>query len=374
MSSDLTKRASETPLARRAFLTSGLGAAAATVAAPAIAQSLPQVRWRMPSSFGRNLDALYGSAQVFINTVRDLTDGRFEIQWFGPGEIVPPLAIAPSVQNGTIEMGQTASFYHVGLDPTFAVASGVPFGMNVRGHAAWLVNGGGNELLDEFYREYNIQALFAGNTGAQSAGWFRKEIKSMDDFRGVKMRIVGLAAQVFAAAGGVPQQIAPGDIYAALERGSIDGTKFTSPIDDERLGFVKVAPYYYFPAWNDGGTAVHMFINLDKWNELPKSYQAALRAAAAHAGEYCQTKYDAENPKALRRIVAQGAQIRFLPNDVLESLSKAAAGIYADISAKNPRFKKLHDAYSSFAQDEYLWWQIAELSFDTLMARQYRRS
>lgn len=362
-------------IARRALLTGATASAAvAPLAAPAIAQTQPQIRWRMPSSFGKSLDTLHGSAQVFISAVRDLTDGRFEIQWFGPGEIVPPLAIAQAVRDNTVEMGQTASFYYVGLDPTFQLGSGLPFGMNVRGHAAWLVNGGGNALLDEFYRTQNLVALFAGNTGAQAAGWFRKEIRSLEDFRGLKMRIAGLAGQVFAAAGGVPQQIAVGDVYAALERGSIDGTKFTSPVDDEKLGFVKVAPYYYWPGWNDAGVAVHMFINRQQWDGLPKSYQAALRAAASHAGEFMQTKYDAENPKALRRIVGQGAQIRFLPNDVIEALHKSATGIWAELAAKNASFKRIYEAYAAAVQDQYLWWQISELAYDGMMARQLRRT
>jgi TRAP-type mannitol/chloroaromatic compound transport system substrate-binding protein len=363
-----------TIVGRRALLGAGLAAGAGAIAAPAVAQSQPAFRWRMPSSFGRNLDALHGSAQLFTSAVRDLTDGRFEIQWFGPGEIVPPLAIADAVSGGTVEIGQTASFYYTGKDPTYALASGLPFGMNVRGHAAWLVNGGGGELLDAFFRTQNIHALFAGNTGAQAAGWFRKEIKSMDDFRGLKMRIAGLAGQVFAAAGGVPQQIAPGDIYAALERGSIDGTKFTSPIDDEKLGFVRVAPYYYWPGWNDAGVAVHMFVNRQKWEELPKAYQAALRAAAAQAGEWMQTKYDAENPRALRRIIAAGAQLRFLPNDVIDELSKAAQSIWTELAHKHQSFRPVYDSYAAAVRDQYFWWQISELNYDSTMTRLMRRT
>ncbi len=374
MSKSRPAGAAKSAVARRSVLTAGLAGAATLIAAPAIAQSAPAIRWRMPSTFGRNLEALHGSAQVFINAVREITDGRFEIQWFGPGEIVPPLAIADAVSAGTIEIGQTASFYYIGKDPTYALACGLPFGMNVRGHAAWLVNGGGNELLDEFYKTQNIHALFAGNTGAQAAGWFRKEIKSMADFRGLKMRIAGLAGQVFSAAGGVAQQIAPGDIYGALERGSIDGTKFTSPIDDEKLGFVRVAPYYYWPGWNDAGVAVHMFVNRQKWDDLPKPYQAALKAAASQAGEFMQTKYDAENPRALRRIVGAGAQLRFLPNDVIDELSKAALTIWADIAAKNPGFRKIYESYAIALKDQYFWWQISELNYDATMTRLLRRS
>jgi TRAP-type mannitol/chloroaromatic compound transport system substrate-binding protein len=361
------------PVARRQVLGAGLAAASTLIAAPAIAQSAPKIRWRMPSSFARNLDALHGSALAFINTVRDLTDGNFEIQFFNPGEIVGALQIADAVTSGTVEIGQTASFYYIGKDPTYAISSGLVFGMNVRGHAAWLVNGGGNELMQRFYATQNIHALFAGNTGAQAAGWFRKEIRSINDFRGLKMRIAGLAGQVFAEAGGVPQQIPPGETYQALERGSIDGTKFTSPIDDEKLGFVRVAPFYYWPGWNDGGVAVHMFVNLAKWNELPKNYQAALRAAASVAGEFMQTKYDAENPQAVRRVIAAGAQIRFLPQDVIQALSQASDKVYGDIAGRNAGFKAIYDNYVSFLQGQYQWWRVSEFPFDSMMINKLTR-
>lgn len=358
-------------LGRRAVLTSGLGmaAAAGTLAAPAVAQSSPRITWRMPTTFGRTLTALHGSAEVFIKAVSDMTDGNFQIQWFGPGELVPPLGVADAVSNGTVEIGQTASFYSVGKNPTYAIASGLVFGMNVRGHAAWLVNGGGNEMMQSFYDSQNLYALFTGNTGAQAAGWFRKEIRSIDDFRGLKMRIAGLAGQVFAEAGGVPQQLPPGEIYTALERGSIDGTKFTSPIDDEKLGFARVAPYYYWPGWNDGGVAVHNFVNLERWNELPPTYQAVLKSGAALASEYMQTKYDAENPAALKRVLDAGAQIKFLPADVIEALSEASDTVYGRIAAENAQFKEIYDNYAAFREDMYLWWRVSELPFDTMMAR-----
>jgi TRAP-type mannitol/chloroaromatic compound transport system substrate-binding protein len=235
------------------------------------------------------------------------------------------------------------------------------------------VNGGGNDLMQKFFDTQKIHALFTGNTGAQAAGWFRKEIKSINDLRGLRMRIAGLAGQVFAEAGGVPQQIPPGDTYAALERGTIDGTKFTSPIDDEKLGFAKVAPFYYWPGWNDGGVAVHMFVNKDKWNELPKPYQAAMTAAASVAGEFMQTKYDAENPRALLRVVAAGAQIRFLPPDVIEALSRASDKVYGDIAGRNAGFKAVYDNYVSFMQAQYQWWRISELPFDTMMINKLAR-
>ena len=361
-------------VSRRHVLVAGVATASVALPAPAIAQSAPAIKWRMPSTFGKNLDALYGSTQVFIETVRDITDGRFAIQWFGPGDIVPPLAILDAVQAGTVEIGQTCSFYYLGKDPAFQFGSDLPFGMNASGHNAWMLNGGGQELLADFYKKFGVHGIYAGNTGAQMAGWFRKEIRSIADFRGLKMRIAGMAGDVLAKAGGVPQQIAPGDIYSALERGTIDGTKFTVPADDEKLGFLRVAPYYYYPGWNDPGVGVHMFVNLTNWQELPRPYQAALTAAGSRAAEYLQTKYSAENPKALRRLVAQGAQLKALPNDVVGELSKAAKALYAELSARSADFKKFYDSYSAFAAEHYLWWQVAEYSFDAIAIRERSRN
>lgn len=360
---------SKKSLSRRQVIATSAALATATMASPAIAQSSPVVKWRMPSTFGKNLEVLYGSSQVFIDTVRDLTDGQFVIQWYAPGEIVPPLAILDGVQAGTVEIGQSCSFYYIGKDPAFQFGSDLPFGMNAAGHNAWVSRGGGQELLNELYKKYNVCGIYAGNTGAQMAGWFRKEIKSIADLRGLKMRIAGMAGDVYAKAGGVPQQIAPGDIYSSLERGSIDGTKFTVPADDEKLGFVRVAPYYYYPGWNDPGVGVHMFVNLTHFQELPKRYQAALTAAGARAAEYLQTRYSVENPKALRRLIGQGAQLKALPPDVLAELAKSARELYAELSEKNADFKRMYDSYIAFGSDHYFWWQVAEYSFDSIAIR-----
>lgn len=357
-------------IGRRQVLAAGLGvSAAAGLGAPAIAQSNPSITWRMPTTFGRNLTALYGSAELFIKVVSEMTDGNFTIQWFGPGELVPPLGVADAVAEGTVEMGQTTAFYNVGKDPTWALATGLVFGMNVRGHGAWLVNGGGAEMMQQFFDENGLHALFTGNTGAQSAGWFRKEIRSVDDLQGLRVRMAGLAGQVLAEAGGSPQQIAPGEIYTALERGTIDGTKFTSPIDDEQLGFARVAPNYYWPGWNDGGAAVHTFVNLDLWNDLPQNYKGILKAAASHAAEFAQTKYDAENPAAVKRVIDAGAQIRFLPADVINALSEASDTVYGRIASENSRFGEIYKHYTAYREDFYYWWRISELPYDAMMVR-----
>lgn len=295
-----------TTMKRRDFFrqaaTASAGAAAATalaapLAAPAIAQSSPKINWRLTSSFTKNTDVLFAASTDIATSVAEATDGNFTIQTFAAGELVPGLQAADAVSNGTVEMAHTCSYYYIGKDPTFALGTAVPFGLNARMTNSWFTIGGGNELLNEFLSTYNLYALPAGNTGAQMGGWFRKEINTVDDLKGLKMRIAGLAGQVMQKLGVTPQQIAGGDVYAALEKGTIDATEFVGPYDDQKLGFVKVAKYYYYPAWWEGGPAVHAFFNLEKFNGLPKSYQRILKDACANANTNMLARYDAKNAK-----------------------------------------------------------------------------
>src|SRR5215471_3055776 len=270
---------------RREFLkVTGIGAAgAATLAAPAIAQSMPEIKWRMTTSWPKSLDTIHGGAEMMAKVVGEATDGKFQIQTFAAGEIVPGLQVLDAVQNGTVEMGHTASYYYFGKDPTFTFGSSLPFGPNARLNQAWYMLGGGKDLLNEFFKGYNVTSLLAGNTTCQMGGWFRKEIKTLNDLNGLKFRVGGFAGRVLQKLGCVPQQIAGGDIYPALEKGTIDAAEWVGPYDDEKLGLNKVAPYYYYPGWWEGSTANHMLVNLAKWNELPKRYQTILAGAAAQA-------------------------------------------------------------------------------------------
>ena len=248
---------------RREFLkTAGVGLAATAVAMPAIAQGSPAISWRLTSSFPKSLDITYGGAEVFAKQVAELTDNRFKINVFAAGEIVPGLQAFDAASNGTVEMAHTVSYYYVGKDPTFAIASSVPFGLNARQQNAWLYQGGGNEAFNEFYKKFNVYGLPLGNTGAQMGGWFRKEVKTPEDLKGLKFRIGGIAGQVLQKLGVIPQQLAGGDIYPSLEKGTIDAAEWIGPYDDEKLGFYKVAPYYYYPGWWEGGPSLHGFISL----------------------------------------------------------------------------------------------------------------
>ena len=360
---------------RRDFIKSaGLGMAGAAVAAPAIAQSMPELKWRMTSSFPKSLDTIYGASEVFVKAVAEATDNKFQIQLFAAGEIVPGLQVLDAVQNGTVEMGNTASYYYIGKDPTFAFGTAVPFGLNSRMQTAWLQVGGGGELMNEFYKKYNVIAFLAGNTGCQMGGWYRKEIKEPKDFSGLKMRIGGFAGQVLTKLGVVPQQIAGGDIYPSLEKGTLDAAEWVGPYDDEKLGFQKVAKYYYYPGWWEGGPSLHNMVNIEKWNSLPASYKSIIKTASSLANETMQARYDAYNPAALKRLLSGGAQLRPFSTGVMEACLKAATEVYAETSAKNAEFKKVHDAMMAFRNDQYLWWQVAEFTYDNFMVRSRSRT
>ncbi|MHC4043326.1 TRAP transporter substrate-binding protein [Bradyrhizobium sp. 23AC] len=359
---------------RRDFLkVSAAGAAATAVASPAIAQSSPEVKWRLTSSFPKSLDTIYGGAEQLAKYVAEMTDNKFQIQVFAAGELVPGLQALDATSSGTVEMCHTVSYYYVGKDPTFAIFASVPFGLNARQQNSWLYQGGGMELANEFFKKSNVVGFPCGNTGTQMGGWFRKEIKTVADLSGLKMRIGGIAGQVLQKVGVVPQQLAGGDIYPALEKGTIDAAEWVGPYDDEKLGFAKVAKYYYYPGFWEGGPTVHAFTNLDKWNSLPKNYQAILTNATANANAWMAARYDMQNPAALKRLVAGGTQLRPFTNEVLEACLKATNELWADISAKNPDFKKSIDAMQAYRSDEYLWWQVAEYTYDSFMIRSRTR-
>ncbi len=233
---------------RRSFLKkAGLGLAAGTVAAPAIVHAQPVIQWRLASSFPKTLDTLYNAAELLAKRVSEGTEGKFQIRVFAGGEIVPGLQVLDAVQNGTVQCGHTAPYYYIGKDPAFAFATAVPFGLNARQQNAWMYYGGGIEAMAALFKEYGCVQFPSGNTGVQMGGWYRKEIKTLNDLKGLKMRVSGLAGQVLAKLGVVGQQIAGGEIYQALERGTIDAAEWVGPYDDEKLGFQKVARYYYYP-------------------------------------------------------------------------------------------------------------------------------
>ena len=357
---------------RRKFIrTAGVGvagvAAVSTVAAPAIAQSMPEVKWRLTSSFPKSLDTLYGGAELFAKLVGEMSDNKFQVRAFAAGEIVPGLQVADAVQNGTVEAGQTAAYYYFGKHPNFVFETGLPFSMNQRQYYAWLEFGGGSELINEFYKEYNFRSFVFGGTGCQMGGWFRKEIKSMDDMKGLKFRVGGFAGLILERLGVVPQQIAGGDIYPALEKGTIDACEWVGPYDDEKLGFNKVAKYYYYPGWWEGASGGSLYVNNKALESIPPAYRKMIEAAAGLVTSWMVPKYDAANPAALKRLVAGGAQLRAFPRPVLEASLKAANELYAELAQKSAHFKRIYEGWSRFRSEQFLWFRVAEASYDNFV-------
>ena len=350
---------------RRSFLAGGAVAGTTALAMPAIDQSAPEVRWRCASSFPRSLDTIFGAADHVAKRVAAMTDGRFQIRLFPAGELVPGLQVADAVQAGTVECAHTASYYFVGKDPTFAFDATIPFGMNTRQINAWLYAGGGREALREFFEGYGIVSIPCGNTGAQMGGWFRKEIKTVQDMNGLKMRIAGIAGNVMQKLGVVPQQIAGGDIYPALEKGTIDAAEWIGPYDDEKLGFHRVAPFYYYPGWWEGGLNLSLYVARAKYEELPAAYREILEAACRDATLETLAKYDAQNPLAIRRLIAAGTQLRPFPREVMQACYKAAFEIYDETAARNATFKRVYDHFRAFRDIQLQWFRVAENTYDS---------
>jgi TRAP-type mannitol/chloroaromatic compound transport system substrate-binding protein len=356
---------------RRSFVRqAGLAGVLAAGAAPAIVHAQAQVRWRLASSFPKSLDTIFGAADVFAKKVSEMTGGKFQVSVHAGGELVPALQVVDAVQAGTVEIAHTAPYYFFGKDETFALGCAIPFGLNSRQMTAWMVEGNGLKLMREFYRNYNIISFPGGNTGAQMGGWYRKEIKSIADMKGLKIRIGGFAGRVVERMGAVPQQIAGGEIYSALEKGTIDAAEWVGPYDDQKLGFNKVAPNYYYPGWWEGGPQLDFFINTKAFDSLSAEYKAVVEAASALAHVEMQARYDAKNPAALKQLVGSGTKLFRFPKDVMDAAFKESMAIYAELSAKNPNWKKVYEDYASFRRDQNLWFRFAEAGFDDFMQSQ----
>jgi len=346
----------------------GIAAVLATGAAPAV-HAQAAIRWRLSSSFPKSLDTIFGSAETFSRTVRALSGGRFEVSVHAAGELMPAFGNVDALQNGTIEMAQTAPYYFTGKDPIFAFGCAVPFGLTARQMDAWMEHGNGRKLMDAFYAKYNMKSFSAGNTGTQMGGWYRKEIKSVADLKGLKMRLGGgLFGEAMAKLGVVAQNMPAGEVYQALEKGTLDATEFVGPYDDEKLGFNKVAPFYYYPGWWEGGAELEFFVNTKAWEALSAENKAIVEAATQVAARDMTAKYDALNPTALKRLVANKTQLKPFTKDVMDAGFKAAMEVFAEHEAKSPEFKKIHQDMRAFQRDQLLWTRFSEFRYDSYMA------
>ena len=347
----------------------GIAGVLAAGVAPAV-HAQAAIRWRLASSFPKSRDTIFGAAEVFANKVKAMSGGKFEISVHPAGELMPAFGVVDGVQNGTVEAAHTAPYYFFGKDECFALGCAIPFGLNSRQMTAWMYEGNGLKLMREFYAKYNIVSFPGGNTGAQMGGWFRKEIKSVADMKGLKFRIGGFGGKVLERLGTVPQNIPGGEIYQALEKGTIDAAEWVGPYDDQKLGFNKVAPFYYYPGFWEGGPELDFFINNKAFEALSPENKAIVEAAAAEAHVTMQARYDARNPGALKQLVGAGTKLRPFPNDVMAAAFKSAMAIYDELSAKNENWKKIYGDYSKFRADQNLWFRFTEATFDRFMQSQ----
>jgi TRAP-type mannitol/chloroaromatic compound transport system substrate-binding protein len=347
----------------------GIAGILAAGAAPAV-HAQATIRWRMASSFPRSLDTLFGAEETFARKVGEMSGGKFTISNHAAGELMPAFGVVDGVQNGTVEMAHTAAYYFFGKDETFTLSCSIPFGLNSRQMTAWMYQGNGLKLTREFYAKYNIINFPGGNTGAQMGGWYRKEIKGLADLKGLKFRVGGFAGKVLERMGVVPQNIAAGEIYQALEKGTLDAAEWIGPYDDLKLGLNKVAPYYYYPAWWEGGPQLEFFVNSKAYDALPAEYKAILEAAAAYAHQDVQAKYDARNPSALKQLVATKTKVLPFSKDIMDRAFKESMALYEELNEKNPNWKKIYTDFAKFRAEANLWFRFTEARFDNFMQSQ----
>ncbi len=348
----------------------GIAGVLAAGVAPAAHAQAASVRWRLASSFPKSLDTIFGGAEVFAKKVGEMSGGKFVISTHAAGELMPAFGVVDGVQNATVECAHTCAYYFFGKDETFALGCAVPFGLNSRQMTAWMYEGNGGKLMRDFYKGFNIINFPMGNTGCQMGGWYRKEIKSVKDIKGLKFRVGGFAGKVIARMGGVPQNIPGGEIYQALEKGTIDAAEWVGPYDDQKLGFNKVAPYYYYPGWWEGGPQVDLYINDKAYDALSPENKAIVQAAAAFAHVDMQAKYDARNPAALKQLVGNKTKVLPFPKDVLDLAFKESMGLYEELRASNANWKKVYDDMATFRRDQNLWFRFTEAKFDSYMQSQ----
>jgi TRAP-type mannitol/chloroaromatic compound transport system substrate-binding protein len=356
---------------RRALVSGAALAAGSTLSACTIRRrgaavagaALPTVQWRMATSWPKSLETIFGGADTICKRVAEMTDGRFKIQPFAAGEIVPGLQVLDAVQNGTVECGHTASYYYVGKNPALAFGTAVPFGLNAQQQNAWLYHGKGLETMHKLYSDFGIINFPAGNTGVQMGGWFKRNVKSVSDLKGLKMRIPGLGGEVMSRLGVNVQVLPGGEIYLALDRGAIDAAEWVGPYDDEKLGLHKAAKFYYYPGWWEPGPTLEVQVNLMAWNKLPKEYQEVLKTAAYEANMNMLAQYDALNREAIARLIAGGTQLTPYSKEIMQAAQKASFDLYEENANKNNTFKQVYEQWKQFREQLYQWNKINELSF-----------
>ncbi len=322
-------------------------------------------RWKMATTWPANFPVFQEGPARFAENVRVMSNGRLEIQVFAGGELVPPLQVFEAVSLGGVEMGHGASYYWAGKIPAAQFFSTVPFGMEQKGVAAWLYHGGGLKLWNELYEPFNLMALPMGNSGAQMGGWFNKKIETIDDLKGLRMRMPGLGGKVLNLVGGNPVLMSGGELYTALERGTIDATEWVGPLHDLRLGLNRAASYYYYPGWHEPGTELELLINKSSWEQLPADLQEVVRQAAMAAGAWMYSAMERFNSQALKELATKkNVQLLPFPDEVIQKLRVATRAALDAEAEKNADFKRVYEAYQAFQRDYQPWRRLSSPAWE----------
>ncbi|WP_020675409.1 TRAP transporter substrate-binding protein [Geopsychrobacter electrodiphilus] len=348
---------------KKATLATAAVAAAGTVVAPAVQAAEKKYQWKMVTTWPPHFPVLGEGADKLAEMINKMSGGRLTVQVYGGGELVPALQAFDAVSQGMVEMGHGAAYYWAGKIPAAQFFAAVPFGMNAQGMNAWIYTGGGQELWDELYAPFNLKPMPAGNTGVQMGGWFNREIKSIADFKGLKMRIPGLGGKVLAKAGGTAILSPGGEIYTNLERGVIDATEWVGPYNDYKMGFYKVAKYYYYPGWHEPGTVLETFINKKAYEALPVDLQEIVKRAAEASNLWMLCESETKNPLYLDKLVnEEGVKLRKFPDDVIHALRGYSKEVLDEVVAKDPMSKKVYASFSKFQKQHDAWGEISEVA------------
>jgi len=349
---------------KKATAATAVAATATTIGAPAIVRAEKTYNWKMVTTWPPHFPLLGEGADKLAETIGVMSGGRLNIQVYGGGELVPPLQAFDAVSQGMVQMGHGAAYYWAGKSPATQFFAAVPFGLNAQGMNAWLYTGGGMELWNEVYGKFNLKPLPAGNTGVQMGGWFNREIKSLDDFKGLKMRIPGLGGKVLAKAGGTAVLSPGGELYTNLERGVIDATEWVGPYNDYKMGFYKVAKYYYYPGWHEPGTVLESFVNKSAYEALPKDLQEIVTNATIASNMWMLCESETKNNLYLDKMVKEeGVILKKFPADVVKQLRKYSAEVLEEIVAKDPMSKKVYESFSKFQKQQQAWSKISERAY-----------
>ena len=321
-------------------------------------------RWKMTTTWPPNFPVVGEGCQMMAEWVKKMSGGRMEIVVYGGGELIPALEGFDAVSNGAVEMNHGAAYYWAGKLPAAQFFAAVPFGMNAQQMGSWILSGGGQTLWEELYTPYNLQPILCGNTGVQMGGWFNKEINSLEDLKGLKMRIPGLGGKVLAKSGGTPILVPGGEIYTNLERGVIDATEWIGPYHDYKMGFHKVAQYYYYPGWHEPGPVLEMMVNKSKYEALSEDLREILKTACLRLNSWMMAEFDAKNGEYLTKILEESdVQIKPYPKAVLEALKVNTEEVLADLTAKDGSSKKVYEAFVAFKKRVSVWTDVSEKIF-----------